>query len=276
MKNSVYRIILMGFISVLVFLMLFSLVFSNKKLVATVTSNVNNAIAKVDLVVSVPFTFFSKTQEIVSDFMSTYSENSDLKRSVADLENQSILISNLQDENNALKAALNISDDFNQERVITSNVSARTSVSWLSLLMINSGENNGVRESMVATSNGGVIGFVSNVSGSTSTISLLSDSKGENTIAASVSSSSDSSVFGIISKYDQNRKLLEMTQLNADTDIPVGSEVVTSGLDSVAVKNVPIGTVDSVLNDEGERTVLVKPYADFDDISYVTLIGSGK
>lgn len=129
---------------------------------------------------------------------------------------------------------------------------------------------------MVATSNGGVIGFVSNVSGSTSSISLLSDSKGENTIAASIPSSSDSSVFGIISMYDQNRKLLEMTQLNADTELPVGSEVVTSGLDSVAVKNVPIGTVVSVLNDEGERTVLVKPYADFDDISYVTLIGSGK
>lgn len=276
MKNGVYRIILMGFISVVVFLMLFSLVFSNKKLVSSVTSNVNNAMAKVDLVVSVPFIFFTKTQESVSDFMSTYSENSDLKRSVADLENQSILISNLQDENNALKAALNISEDFKQEKVITSNVFARTSVSWLSVLTVNSGENNGVRKSMVATSNGGVIGFVSNVSGSTSSISLLSDSKGENTIAASVPSSSDSSVFGIISMYDQNRKLLEMTQLNADTELPVGSEVVTSGLDSVAVKNVPIGTVVSVLNDEGERTVLVKPYADFDDISYVTLIGSGK
>lgn len=276
MKNGVYRIILMGFISVVVFLMLFSLVFSNKKLVSSVTSNVNNAMAKVDLVVSVPFIFFTKTQESVSDFMSTYSENSDLKRSVADLENQSILISNLQDENNALKAALNISEDFKQEKVITSNVSARTSVSWLSVLTVNSGENNGVRKSMVATSNGGVIGFVSNVSGSTSSISLLSDSKGENTIAASIPSSSDSSVFGIISMYDQNRKLLEMTQLNADTELPVGSEVVTSGLDSVAVKNVPIGTVVSVLNDEGERTVLVKPYADFDDISYVTLIGSGK
>lgn len=276
MKNGVYRIILMGFISVVVFLMLFSLVFSNKKLVSSVTSNVNNAMAKVDLVVSVPFIFFTKTQESVSDFMSTYSENSDLKRSVADLENQSILISNLQDENNALKAALNISEDFKQEKVITSNVFARTSVSWLSVLTVNSGENNGVRKSMVATSNGGVIGFVSNVSGSTSSISLLSDSKGENTIAASIPSSSDSSVFGIISMYDQNRKLLEMTQLNADTELPVGSEVVTSGLDSVAVKNVPIGTVVSVLNDEGERTVLVKPYADFDDISYVTLIGSGK
>ena len=35
-------------------------------------------------------------------------------------------------------------------------------------------------------------------------------------------------------------------------------------------------TVDSVSDYEGNRTILVKPYADFDKISYVTLVGDGK
>ena len=71
-------------------------------------------------------------------------------------------------------------------------------------------------------------------------------------------------------------KLLEMTQLNSSSNVKVGTEVVTSGLDDVSVKDVPIGTVDSVIDYEGNRTILVKPYADFDKISYVTLVGDGK
>lgn len=43
-----------------------------------------------------------------------------------------------------------------------------------------------------------------------------------------------------------------------------------------SVKDVPIGKVESVIDYEGNRTILVKPYADFDKISYVTLVGEGK
>ena len=46
--------------------------------------------------------------------------------------------------------------------------------------------------------------------------------------------------------------------------------------DKVSVKDVPIGKVESVIDYEGNRTILVKPYADFDKISYVTLVGDGK
>lgn len=275
MKNSVYRIILMIFVSLLFFIMLFSFVFSNNNLTSTVTSQVNNVVAKVDSVVSVPFTFFTKSKSLLTDFLSTYSENVDLKRSISTLENQSILVSNLQDENNSLKAALKISDDFKEERVITSEVTVRSSVSWLNVLTVDAGNNKGVTTSMVATSNGGAIGFVSEVSGSSSTVVLLSDAQGNNKLAASVSSSTGSTVFGIISSYDENNKLLEMTQLNTSDKVQVGSEVVTSGLDSVSVKNVPIGTVESIIEKNGDRILMVKPYADFDDISYVSLIGSG-
>ena len=52
--------------------------------------------------------------------------------------------------------------------------------------------------------------------------------------------------------------------------------MVTSGLDEVSVKDVPIGKVESVIDYEGNRTILVKPYADFDKISYVSLVGDGK
>ena len=276
MKNSFYRFLLYGFIIFLFFVMLFSFVFTNKKLTKVISSNVSGFVTKVDSVVSVPFTAFSKSHNVISDLLSTYNENQDLKKSLSNLENQSSIISNLQEEKDSLRASLNLSDKLSRDNVLTAEVSMRPSVNWLKELTINVGKSKNVSKSMLATSNGGVIGFVTKVYDDTTTISLLSSSSSDSYLASSVKSEDDNQIFGIISRYDNKKKLLEMTQLNSSSNIKVGTEVVTSGLDDVSVKDVPIGTVDSVSDYEGNRTILVKPYADFDKISYVTLVGDGK
>lgn len=256
--------------------MLFSFVFTNKKLTKDISFNVSGFVTKVDSVVSVPFTVLSKSHNVLSDLLSTYSENRDLKKSLSNLENQSAIISNLQEENDSLRASLNLSDKLGRDNVLTAEVSMRPSVTWLKELTINVGKSKNVSKSMLATSNGGVIGFVTKVYDDTTTISLLSSSSSDSYLASSVKSEDDNQIFGIISRYDNKKKLLEMTQLNSSSNVKVGTEVVTSGLDDVSVKDVPIGTVDSVIDYEGNRTILVKPYADFDKISYVTLVGDGK
>ena len=276
MKNSFYRFLLYAFLLILFFVMLFSFVFTNKKLTKDISFNVSGLVTKVDSVVSVPFTVLSKSHNVLSDLLSTYSENRDLKKSLSNLENQSAIISNLQEENDSLRASLNLSDKLGRDNVLTAEVSMRPSVTWLKELTINVGKSKNVSKSMLATSNGGVIGFVTKVYDDTTTISLLSSSSSDSYLASSVKSEDDNQIFGIISRYDNKKKLLEMTQLNSSSNVKVGTEVVTSGLDDVSVKDVPIGTVDSVIDYEGNRTILVKPYADFDKISYVTLVGDGK
>ena len=276
MKNSFYRFLLYGFIIILFFVMLFSFVFTNKKLTKDISFNVSGLVTKVDSVVSVPFTVLSKSHNVLSYLLSTYSENRDLKKSLSNLENQSAIISNLQEENDSLRASLNLSDKLSRDNVLTAEVSMRPSVTWLKELTINVGKSKNVSKSMLATSNGGVIGFVTKVYDDTTTISLLSSSSSDSYLASSVKSEDDNQIFGIISRYDNKKKLLEMTQLNSSSNVKVGTVVVTSGLDDVSVKDVPIGTVDSVIDYEGNRTILVKPYADFDKISYVTLVGDGK
>jgi len=276
MKNSFYRFLLYGFVLILFFVMLFSFVFTNNKLSKDVSSNVSGVVSKVDSVISLPFTALAKSHDVISDFLSTYSENRDLKKSLSTVENQSAVISNLQEENDSLRASLNLSDKLSRNNVITAEVSMRPSVTWLKELTINVGKSKNVSKSMLATSNGGVIGFITKIYDHSTTISLLSNSSNDFYIASSVNGEDGSQIFGIISGYDNKKKLLEMSQLNSSSDVKVGSEVVTSGLDEVSVKNVPIGTVESVIDYEGNRTILVKAYADFDKISYVTLVGDGK
>ena len=276
MKNSFYKFLLYGFITSLFFVMFFSFLFTNKKLTKDLSSNVSGVISKVDSVVSIPFIALTKSHNVISDLLSTYSENRDLKKSLSSLQNQSAIISNLQEENDSLRASLNLSDKLSRDNVITAEVSMRPSVNWLKELTINVGKSKNVSKSMLATSNGGVIGFVTKVYDDSTTISLLSGSLSDTYLASSVISEDGNQVFGIISNYDNKRKLLKMTQLNSSENIKTGTEVVTSGLDDVSIKGVPIGTVESVSDYEGNRTIFVKPYADFDKISYVTLVGDGK
>ena len=276
MKNSFYKFLLYGFITSLFFVMFFSFLFTNKKLTKDLSSNVSGVISKVDSVVSIPFVALTKSHNVISDLLSTYSENRDLKKSLSSLQNQFAVISNLQEENDSLRASLNLSDKLSRDNVITAEVSMRPSVNWLKELTINVGKSKNVSKSMLATSNGGVIGFVTKVYDDSTTISLLSGSLSDTYLASSVISEDGNQVFGIISNYDNKKKLLKMTQLNSSENIKKGTEVVTSGLDDVSVKGVPIGTVESVSDYEGNRTIFIKPYADFDKISYVTLVGDGK
>ena len=276
MKNSFYKFLLYGFITFLFFVMFFSFLFTNKKLTKDLSSNVSGVISKVDSVVSIPFVALTKSHNVISDLLSTYSENRDLKKSLSSLQNQSAIISNLQEENDSLRASLNLSDKLSRDNVITAEVSMRPSVNWLKELTINVGKSKNVSKSMLATSNGGVIGFVTKVYDDSTTISLLSGSLSDTYLASSVISEDGNQVFGIISNYDNKKKLLKMTQLNSSESIKMGTEVVTSGHDDVSVKGVPIGTVESVSDYEGNRTIFIKPYADFDKISYVTLVGDGK
>lgn len=276
MKNSFYKFLLYGFIISLFFVMFFSFLFTNRKLTKDLSSNVSGVISKVDSVVSIPFVALTKSHNVISDLLSTYSENRDLKKSLSSLQNQSAIISNLQEENDSLRASLNLSDKLSRDNVITAEVSMRPSVNWLKELTINVGKSKNVSKSMLATSNGGVIGFVTKVYDDSTTISLLSGSLSDTYLASSVISEDGNQVFGIISNYDNKKKLLKMTQLNSSENIKKGTEVVTSGLDDVSVKGVPIGTVESVSDYEGNRTIFIKPYADFDKISYVTLVGDGK
>lgn len=276
MKNSFYKFLLYGFITFLFFVMFFSFLFTNKKLTKDLSSNVSGVISKVDSVVSIPFVALTKSHNVISDLLSTYSENRDLKKSLSSLQNQSAIISNLQEENDSLRASLNLSDKLSRDNVITAEVSMRPSVNWLKELTINVGKSKNVSKSMLATSNGGVIGFVTKVYDDSTTISLLSGSLSDTYLASNVISEDGNQVFGIISNYDNKKKLLKMTQLNSSENIKKGTEVVTSGLDDVSVKGVPIGTVESVSDYEGNRTIFIKPYADFDKISYVTLVGDGK
>ncbi|EFQ58356.1 rod shape-determining protein MreC [Streptococcus downei F0415] len=205
----------------------------------------------------------------------TYSENESLKKNLAKMRDQSSDLNTLKEENSSLSKALEIEQTFSNYKTITSKVTVRSTLSWYESLSLNVGENDGATASMLAVSDGGLVGRVSDLSKSNATIKLVSNSEGTYEIPVKIAGYSGD-VYGILTGYNAKKNLLVIEELNADKELKKDDSVVTSGLDGKSIAGISVGRVSSV-NDAkelGKRKVYVTPTADLDNISYVTLIGS--
>lgn len=253
--------------------MSFTFLFKNSAWVATVSSPIRSVVARVDSVVSAPFRFLSSMNEEVHDLFDTYSENKKLKKKISELEDQRDLIASLTDENEKLNSEIGASSSITSQFSATGKVIVRSSVSWYDSLTVKLGKKNNVKQNMLALSGGGLIGTVSDVDSTTSSISLLSNGSDFNIPIKITTKSAE--VYGLLESYDSNKKCFVITNLNSSATIREGDTVVSSGLDGETVANISVGTVSSVKNssESTERVVYVTPTADFSDISYVTIVG---
>lgn len=269
------RVLTLTVTSLLIFLVLLFFIFRNNSLVRTITTPISGLTSKVDGIFSYPFQFVETAKNDLVDLYETYSENESLKKNLAKMRDQSSDLNTLKEENSSLSKALEIEQTFSNYKTITSKVTVRSTLSWYESLSLNVGENDGATASMLAVSDGGLVGRVSDLSKSNATIKLVSNSEGTYEIPVKIAGSSGD-VYGILTGYNAKKNLLVIEELNADKELKKDDSVVTSGLDGKSIAGISVGRVSSV-NDAkelGKRKVYVTPTADLDNISYVTLIGS--
>ena len=269
------RVLTLTVTSLLIFLVLLFFIFRNNSLVRTITTPISGLTSKVDGIFSYPFQFVETAKNDLVDLYETYSENESLEKNLAKMRDQSSDLNTLKEENSSLSKALEIERTFSNYKTITSKVTVRSTLSWYESLSLNVGENDGATTSMLAVSDGGLVGRVSDLSKSNATIKLVSNSEGTYEIPVKIAGSSGD-VYGILTGYNAKKNLLVIEELNADKELKKDDSVVTSGLDGKSIAGISVGKVSSV-NDAkelGKRKVYVTPTADLDNISYVTLIGS--
>ena len=248
-------------------------IFSNSNAISTVSSPIRTVVSRVDSIISAPFRLVSSINEEARNLFDTYSENKILNKKVAELESQSDLVSSLTEENQKLSREINSSSSISSQFSVTGQVIVRNPVSWYDSLSVRLGKKNHVRKNMLAVSNSGLIGFVTDVDSTTSSIRLLSNGSHFDVPVKISTSSGD--VYGILTSYDSEKGAFLITDLNASTTINSRDVVVTSGLDGETIANISVGTVSSVNDgsDSLKSRIYVTPTADFSDIPYVTIIG---
>ena len=238
-----------------------------------IVSVTGDFLSSVDRVVAIPFNYFAKEKKKVVHLIDTYQENETLKGTIYNLEENANISDSLKLENEQLRSLLELRNNDQSAVKIAAEVISRSPSTWKNELTLDKGQSRNVTTSMLAISNGGLIGAVSSVSDSSSVVSLLTNEKNNNSIAIKIQTKTGFA-YGIIVGFDTEKSAFIVSQLNTVDGIEEGATVTTSGLGSYNAENVLVGQVLSISagKDQLNKEVLVKPAADLSDIQAVLLV----
>ncbi|SFA38797.1 rod shape-determining protein MreC [Parageobacillus thermantarcticus] len=226
----------------------------------------------VQLIFHKPAQFVAGFFENVNDIRNTYKENKLLKARLEEYVTLETQVQTLKKENERLRALLNKKESLRDFIPIQATVIGRNPDRWQETIIVNKGEQHGVKKDMAVITPEGLVGKVQHASQFTSTVQLLSALDQKNRISAYVQGNEN--VFGLIEGYDEKRRALLLKRIPFDAKIEKKQKVLTSGLGGVFPKGLLIGEVMEVVPDQYGLTkmVYVKPAANFYDIDDVIIV----
>jgi rod shape-determining protein MreC len=157
---------------------------------------------------------------------------------------------------------------------VTARVIAQSPTAWFSTIQIDKGSGDGVKVDQPVVTGGGLAGKVTDVTGGTATVTLITDP--DSAVSAQVV---PSGARGVLGPQVGNPDDLLLDFLEKDIDIEEGASVITSGststrFESLFPRGVPIGEVSEVDPDERElyQRVHIEPYADLRSMDFVQVL----
>ncbi|KRN25599.1 rod shape-determining protein MreC [Lacticaseibacillus camelliae] len=269
-------IVLMVALLVSVGLMFTSMSVRNNKNTPPLVQQIGNDIVGIGgRIVAAPGNFVKYGLDDVNDLLNTYQENRLLKAQVSTLAQTKVTNQTLQAENRSLKKQLKLDATLTDYSQITATVMMRSPSDWRNIVVINKGQGAGVAKGMPVMAGSGLVGRVVEVEKTNAKVEMMTtDNKSADRFAAQITTSNGSIVNGVISSYSAAKNELVLGQVSTEDNIKKGQRVVTSGLGGSTPKGLFIGTVASVAKDDFglANTVYVKPAANFNDLSVVTVI----
>ncbi|MBN4908571.1 rod shape-determining protein MreC [Staphylococcus sp. EG-SA-13] len=196
-------------------------------------------------IVSYPVTF-------VSDFFSgifTSDEDIDkLKEEVKSTDQIKADKARLEKENKALKKELDMKD-ISQFNPISATVIGRSPDQWMNTIIIDKGKKSGMKENMAVITSEGLVGRIKKANQFSSQVELISTSVKTSKLSVDIQQDDDN-IFGMINRYDEDKDLLVISDIDNKYSIKKGSKVVTNGLGDQLPKGILVGKVEKVENDE--------------------------
>ncbi len=224
---------------------------------------------------------FSKPANALNNFFSdinyledTFKENKRLKEKVNSLAESQAELSVLREENVQLKSELDLQSSLTEYSTMTGTVISRNPDAWVDQVIVDRGSMDGLERGMSVMSKNGLVGRISEVSPTSSKVTLLSTTAPSSILTSTEIIQEDETIFGVLTGFDLERNELVMEQITSETAIEIGKEVITSGLGGLVPRGLLVGTITEISLDSqglGQR-VYIEPATDFTDIQFVTII----
>lgn len=175
-------------------------------------------------------------------------------------------------ENERLRSLMENYEKYSQYDPIFARVIGKDTGNWFNNFTIDKGSANGVVENMTVMSADGVVGRVVEVGLDYAKVMAIID--GSSGVAALIERNRDNGVVRGMVDDTTGDTLLQMNYLPDINDVRTGDTVLTSGLDGVFIKGLPIGTVTQISRQSSGlmQYVVITPFADFEHIEEVILL----
>ena len=248
-------------------------------IIYSLQSDANGISSSVSTVVSplqkIVYNINSRVKETV-DFFLNFSEvkleNEELKKKNTKLANELIEYESLKDEVERLREALNFTESKNNYKYVGVNIIGYSGNSLSDGYIIDKGSNDGIDKNMVVVSSKGLVGKVTKVA---SNFAIVQSILNEN-IAVAVMDQQTREATGVLQglsdKKDNNMTVVY--NLPISSDVKEGDIIITSGLGKIYPKEIPVGTVVSVEEDNVRvmKIAVVEPFVNFNEVEELFVV----
>ena len=220
-----------------------------------------------------PIRFLQEKFRGIQDREELYQKYIALKEQVEMLNRLEAKNQELQKEIDELKQQLELNATLSEEQVLNATVIERNVGYWYHTITLDKGKKNGVEENMAVVTSKGLIGKIIKVSNFTSTVKLLTSEDIHNKISVKIQVG-DSFVYGLLTGYNQEKKVYEVEGISENVTIEMGALVTTTGLGEMFSSGILVGKVSGVTTDQFDLGMMVEVSTDvdFDNIGFVTIL----
>lgn len=224
-------------------------------------------------VLALPISAMAAVDQSIRDWWNQYvalqglhDQNRHLRLQVQELQGQL----NQQQERSLASQRLTVLVDFQNHGemdTLVARVIGRSASNWYRGIILNKGEQDGVREEMGLITPAGVVGQIVKVANATSVALLITDS---NIAVAGLTQRTRDE--GIIQGTSQG--LVRMKYIPPLSSVQKGDPVITSGITGGFPRGLLIGQVLEVVEQEGDlfQTAMIAPVVDFGQLEEVLII----
>ena len=248
-------------------------------IIYSLQSDANGISSSVSTVVSplqkIVYNINSRVKETV-DFFLNFSEvkleNEELKKKNTKLANELIEYESLKDEVERLREALNFTESKNNYKYVGVNIIGYSGNSLSDGYIIDKGSNDGINKNMVVVSSKGLVGKVTKVA---SNFAIVQSILNEN-IAVAVMDQQTREATGVLQGLSDKRdnNMTVVYNLPISSDVKEGDIIITSGLGKIYPKEIPVGTVVSVEEDNVRvmKSAVVEPFVNFNEVEELFVV----
>src|ERR1700753_877501 len=197
-------------------------------------------------------------QNASRDHASLTHQKDELKLQLNELQNKA-------DEADALGKLLDFKQTHKSVPMLGARVIAASADSATQTIYLDRGEHDGIRRNMGVITPDGVVGKISETYPNTSQVLLLTD-RDSGVGAMLVESHIQSPVGGA------GEPLLAMKYVANDDTVAIGQHVVTSGMDRIFPRDLPVGTVSQIKDGNPFKQIRLKPAANLESLEDVIIL----